>query len=177
MIIIEGPRGAGKKTLANALALEFEVPIYDYGKQLAATGHISLTEVAKDLRGWESKEPGIYVTHPLITEYIYGPLLRKRGIEEFYTWKVRPIIEYFKSVSVIIYCRPSSMISDEALPYFDLLLRTPLASFRVWEYDYESDPEAQRLKEPVASFLRKAYLDTHHRKIGSRLNGRRKITF
>lgn len=153
MLIIEGPRQSGKKTLASKLALEFALPTYDYSKQLSAQGHVSMAEISKDLRTWPSKELGIYTTHPLINEYIYGPMLRKRVIPEFYSWEVRPLLEFFKDNVVIIYCR-SSDNTDSAVPFFDLLFRTPLAQFRVWEYDYVVDSNANTILPSIESYIR-----------------------
>jgi len=176
MLIIEGTRQSGKKTLGHKLALELNLPIYNYTQSLKANGHYTVRDINKDLLEWESKAVGIYIGHPLINEYIYGPLLRKRIIPEFLNWEVRPMIKYLLTTAVVVYCRPSVEIDDPALPLYDLLLNTPLLEVRSWRYDYVTDPDAEGLLVPLKGYLQKAVLDNHHTRIGGKFRGRRRLS-
>ncbi|MCA1624146.1 MAG: hypothetical protein LC778_10165 [Acidobacteria bacterium] len=154
MIIVEGPRQSGKTILVDTLALEFHLPIYSYSYTPVGADHYNIREIIKDVRSWTAKPTGLYDGHPLISEYIYGPILRKKILLSFKDWTVRPIIKHLSETAVIIYCRPSNIDKDDpALSLYDLILHTPLTQFRVWEYDYTADPEASKLLIPVSDFL------------------------
>lgn len=76
MIIVEGPDGAGKTKLIQRLSLNLEIPI----KPRVVS---SDTEMLVDLQEWvnedlhEGLKRALYDRHRLISEPIYGPVLRK----------------------------------------------------------------------------------------------------
>jgi hypothetical protein len=138
MIVIEGAQHTGKSTLANQLAASLLLPLRPNFAPYRGRGDFLLDKVIEDIHQWPSSYTGIYDGHPLINEYIYGPLQRSRLSEGFEDSCIRPIFEFFIQQSFIIYCRPpEDMITDvEALRYYDFLLRYPLIPTHCVEYDY-----------------------------------------
>lgn len=72
--VIEGPDGSGKSALCYALSLATQLPLIDR--------HVSSKEGPRS-KLWEwvendnhTNHMGIYDRHPLIGEYIYGPIVR-----------------------------------------------------------------------------------------------------
>lgn len=108
MIIVEGPDGAGKSTLIKRMADALDLPI--------APRVVSKTaEALVDLKVWVEEnlnqgfQPMIYDRHRLISEPIYGPILRKeqeRGFSDF-NWLQRQLDGlYYHVQPFIIYCLP-----------------------------------------------------------------------
>jgi hypothetical protein len=166
MIIVEGPRNSGKTTLVTNLSLAFELPEYDYEPD--GSKPYDLIKVLADVKQWPRKPTGIYDTHPLIMEYIYGPLLRKRILPEFDNLMLRDPVQFMAANAIIIYCCPSVPLDDPATAYYNLVLNSPLSVLRSWTYDYTTDPDAGALKGGIADKLYNYHLDKYHRKIGSR---------
>lgn len=88
MFIVEGPDGAGKTTLIRRLQenIDFEV----MPRPCTSDGGIDMTT----LRQWVDEDlslpmhhRGFYDRYPLISEPIYGPLLRGRMADGFSDWK------------------------------------------------------------------------------------------
>ena len=79
MIVIEGPDGAGKTTLLKQLAEHYPISL---------TVHERASEGVKgpvddlyqwahdDLYSWPIQSLSLYDRHPLVSEYIYGPVIR-----------------------------------------------------------------------------------------------------
>ena len=154
MLLIEGPKGAGKTTLATSLSFGLNLPIYNYNEQLQARGQYDVHSIINDVKLWGMTDFfGIYQGHPFIEEYIYGPLFRREVAESFYSWEIRPVIQYMWANSVIIYCRPRNY-SDEtgALAAYDLLFRTPLLPAQVWEYDYTDEYNLDKVMTSVRAY-------------------------
>lgn len=155
MILIEGPQGAGKTTLATSLSFELALPIYTYSEQLQSRGKYDITALIADVKQWGTKDFGIYQGHPFIEEYIYGPLFRREIGDAFYSWEIRPVIQFMWANSVIIYCRPRSYIDEQgALSAYDLLFRTPFLPIQVWEYDYTDEHNLDKVLVSVRAYQR-----------------------
>lgn len=108
MIIVEGPDGAGKTTLIKQLKERF-------GLEVAPRVVTKGAEAMVDLRVWveENLEAGfqyqIFDRHRLISEYIYGPLLRKEQQPGFtdLTWSTVMLHRLYTTVEpIVIYCLP-----------------------------------------------------------------------
>lgn len=109
MIIVEGPDGAGKTTLIKALQKRFDLPV--------ASRVVSKdTEALLDLQHWVDQnlaigfQPCIFDRHRLISEPIYGPILRDRaqpGFDNIAWLTPRLRLLYWKVQPIIIYCLPS----------------------------------------------------------------------
>lgn len=108
MIIVEGPDGAGKTTLIGQLQER-------YGLEVAPRVVTKGAEAMTDLKVWvEQNLAGgfqyrIFDRHRLISEYIYGPLLRKKQQPGFtdLTWSWMQLDKLYRDVQpFIIYCLP-----------------------------------------------------------------------
>ena len=104
MIICEGTDNGGKTTLAKKLSLEFDLKIIKSSGPPESKE--SLIERVK--YSLEQSRKGInflYDRYPLISEWIYGPVLRNKNLldneEGNQLWK-----EFIEIKPLIIYCRP-----------------------------------------------------------------------
>jgi len=107
MIIVEGPDGAGKTTLINAMKEA-------WGIEVAPRVVSKDTEALVDLQQWvdENLEAGfqnmIFDRHRLISETIYGPILRfeqEPGFNKM-EWLAPRMKRFYELKPVIIYCLP-----------------------------------------------------------------------
>lgn len=78
-IIVEGPDGAGKSTLIKALSEMLSLPVHpkfakSSGPDLETLDRRTHADL-ESLAGY-AKSPGVYDRYPLISELIYGPLVR-----------------------------------------------------------------------------------------------------
>lgn len=107
MLIVEGPDGAGKTTLIEALQKEYDLPVAPRVVSKDA-------EAMVDLRHWvdQNLDKGfqrtIFDRHRLISEPIYGPVLRKKQEDGFddLEWLAPRMKEFYSLKPVIIYCLP-----------------------------------------------------------------------
>lgn len=108
MIIVEGPDGAGKTTLINQLCERF-------GLEVAPRVVTKDAEAMVDLKDWveqniaEGFQYKIFDRHRLISEFIYGPLLRKEQQPGFtdLIWSHVQLRRLYNDVQpFIIYCLP-----------------------------------------------------------------------
>lgn len=108
MIIVEGPDGSGKTTLLNHISRRLGVPI-------APRASDSLKGPVDDLCGWVDDDLlkwgtsplKIYDRYPLISEPIYGPLLRGDVADRMTqsSW-MRARMNTFRAMSLVIWCLP-----------------------------------------------------------------------
>jgi hypothetical protein len=107
MLVVEGPDGAGKSTLARRLSMELGWPI---APKVVDSRTMPLT----DMREWveQNLEAGLQKTifdrHRLISEPIYGPLLRGTmdpGFDD--AWWLRRMHTRFRELHpMVIFCLP-----------------------------------------------------------------------
>lgn len=107
MIVVEGPDGAGKTTLIEALMERFDLPV--------APRVVSKDAVAMvDLMDWvdnnleEGFQRTIFDRHRLISETIYGPILRTEPQPGFtrLSWMAPRLARFYRIQPIIIYCLP-----------------------------------------------------------------------
>lgn len=114
MIIVEGPDGSGKTTLISRLVDETGLPIHSRACNSDGSP-ISGDHSRSDLFNWAIHDTlnimeqavSIYDRHPLISEYVYGPIIRKALPPEFTERRARVLIKRVASRSLVIMCRPS----------------------------------------------------------------------
>ena len=81
MIIVEGPDGAGKSHLVGMLSEDLGIPVHERAVRdrlgPADPQGASLWKWAyNDVTTWPSQPMSISDRHPLVSEYIYGPIIR-----------------------------------------------------------------------------------------------------
>lgn len=109
MIILEGPDGGGKTTLANRLHQSTGLPLHSRASD-------SLTGPVKDLFGWAvadlttwGEQPlSIYDRHPLTSEHIYGPHVRGqvRPGFEMANKELANMRRFLRDNALVIICLP-----------------------------------------------------------------------
>lgn len=118
MIIVEGPDGSGKSNLVRRINEEFGLPIHER----AST---SVGGPVEDLMGWAYRDVttmpeqplSVYDRHPLISEYIYAPLVRILR-HEFVTPSAHTLIRLMARQTFVVWCVPpytyvSGNVSDD----------------------------------------------------------------
>ena len=110
MIILEGPDGSGKSNIARRLSADLGVPLAQ--KFVKSDGQGSGTndlfgEAYRDVITMPDKPPMIYDRHPLISEYIYGPIIRGIMPPDFLTPQAHATLRLFGEQVHVIWCLPS----------------------------------------------------------------------
>lgn len=110
MIILEGPDGAGKTQLAQRMSHELGIPLAP--KFVKSDGEGSGTndlfgEAYRDVVTMPDKAPMIYDRHPLISEYVYGPIVRGVLPPDFVTPTAHATLRLFAEQVHVIWCLPS----------------------------------------------------------------------
>lgn len=113
MIIVEGPDGAGKTTLINRLSTDLQLPVAS--KFVKSSGEGSGTndlfgEAYKDVVTMLDRPTMIYDRHPLISEYIYGPIVRGVLPPDFLSPKAHALMRMFEDQVHVIWCLPAMQI-------------------------------------------------------------------
>lgn len=107
MIVLEGPDGSGKTTLLAGLkGLLPNVPVHDRASSSGPDGGpvADLFEWAdRDVASWYQEQVYFYDRHPLVSEYIYGPIIRGTLDERFHTTTLRRV---FAHNALTIVCLP-----------------------------------------------------------------------
>lgn len=108
MLILEGPDGAGKTTLAGMISNDWGIPI-------APKVVASDTSTQVNLVNWvdNNLEEGLQWTlfdrHRLISEPIYGTIVRNEmSAREFldFSWLSAKMQQFYDTMPVIVYCLP-----------------------------------------------------------------------
>lgn len=107
MIILEGPDGGGKTTLLEDLREQYpSIPVHDRASSSGADGGpvVDLFDwVLIDVPTWSSQELSFYDRHPLVSEYIYGPIIRGTMDPRFHT---TPHLRRLMRRALTIVCLP-----------------------------------------------------------------------
>lgn len=116
MIIVEGPDGAGKTTLIERLSQDLSLTVAP--KFVKSSGEGSGTndlfgEAYKDVVTMLDRPVMIYDRHPLISEYIYGPIVRGIVPPDFLTPQARATMRMFEDQVHVIWCLPSLQMCME----------------------------------------------------------------
>lgn len=119
MIIVEGPDGSGKDTLIDELIHQLGVDVVKGPRAVKSSisGPVdNLGDwVLKDYREWGMTEAcRIYNRHPLISEKVYGPVLRG-GIERGLSDASEALLQAFAGSTLVIMCRPPLEVVRECV--------------------------------------------------------------
>jgi hypothetical protein len=119
MIIVEGPDGAGKTSLIAKMRHTLNLPVH----ARSANSDGSAIQSTEDGRGanlsvWaytdvttQLDQPmSIYDRHCLISEFVYGPILRASVPVEMTGPATRLLIQMLAKQSLVVYCRPPNDI-------------------------------------------------------------------
>lgn len=107
MIIVEGPDGGGKTTLIERILAQYPRTLQLHARASeGVSGPVpDLYEWAlKDLNTWGQQPLSVYDRHPLISEYIYGPIVRGVMDPRFHTTSLR---RHLARRALVIVCLPS----------------------------------------------------------------------
>lgn len=106
-IIVEGPDGGGKTTLISKISevfhLDPEPRVVDQQTRAMTNLKVWVEEDNKRPEGWI-----LYDRHRLISECIYGPIMRPQGRDGFtnYSWLADQLGIFYSRQPFIIYCLP-----------------------------------------------------------------------
>lgn len=107
MLIVEGPDGSGKSTLVRRLSKDLNLPVASRVVSADTTALVDLAE-------WTERNVAagfqhtIFDRHRLVSEPIYGPILRPRQETKFldFGWMSNVVWQFYQAKPVIIYCMP-----------------------------------------------------------------------
>lgn len=109
MIIVEGPDGGGKSSLCGKLAAELGVPVHERASHGVDGPVANLFDWAyRDVLTMAEQPISIYDRHPLISEYVYGPVVRGTLPDGFVTTTAHAMIRMMAGQSLVVLCRPSN---------------------------------------------------------------------
>lgn len=105
MIILEGPDGGGKTTLLERLCKEYpSIARHERASEGIKGPVADLYDWAhNDVWSWHKQPLSFYDRHPLISEYIYGPVVRGGLDARFHT---TPLRRRVASRALVIVCLP-----------------------------------------------------------------------
>lgn len=108
MIVFEGPDGAGKTTLMEELTSQLQIPKAPRASTSEGGPVENLFQWAwNDVRSWGSTSfVQAYDRHPLVSEYIYGPICRGYTDPAFDSFHAHKLRKYFQHLSFVIFCLP-----------------------------------------------------------------------
>lgn len=107
MIILEGPDGGGKSTLMDELLTHYTR--LSQAPRASSSGPdggpvADLYEWAHaDVHSWRDKPVQLYDRHPLVSEYIYGPVIRGTVDPRFHTTHLRRRVQHR---ALLVLCLP-----------------------------------------------------------------------
>lgn len=110
VIVLEGPDGAGKTQLAQRLSEDLGLPLAQ--KFVKSDGEGSGTndlfgEAYRDVVTMMDKPPMIYDRHPLISEYVYGPIVRGILPPDFVMPQAHAMLRLLAEQVHVIWCLPA----------------------------------------------------------------------
>lgn len=125
VIIVEGPDGAGKSSLVKRLHEDTRLPIHVRASTSLGGPVANLWEwVVQDVTSWDRQSLSLYDRHPLVSEYIYGPICRGALPQGFMGHSSRNIFQQFQKQALVIFCMPPlelvlENVTNENLPQME----------------------------------------------------------
>lgn len=138
-LIIEGPDGSGKSTLDRQLREEFPQlePMRFVSSSREGPVDNLFQKVYEDTVLHHDSDPVIYDRHPLISEYIYGPVCREYISDDFTSTAASNLRSIMAKRSLVIMCQAplehliSSVSDSRDMPGVTQRIRTIEALYRV----------------------------------------------
>lgn len=106
VVIIEGMDGSGKTRLFNHLADVMNIERHPRAATWEGPIDDRFGWAQHDVETWSKQPFSIYDRHPLISEYIYGPILRGTMDPRFHGIEAKNLLKRFAFGSVIVFCDP-----------------------------------------------------------------------
>jgi hypothetical protein len=107
MIVVEGVDGTGKSNLVEWLHKATNLPKHERAATSLGGPIDSLWDWAvNDVESWTTQPLSIYDRHPLISEYIYGPIVRNKLPPEFLRPTAAGLLNRMAKLGLVIFCMP-----------------------------------------------------------------------
>ncbi len=162
--MVEGCDGTGKSTLVARLGLDLDLPIHDRASDSIGGPVPNVYEWAlRDVASWDNQTLALYDRHPFVSELIYGPIVRGKLDDQFFSYKGFRARRAFRKDALVIFCKlpwevvmsnltksPTSQmpgVMDNAKRlwllyqvFFSEFVNEPGSSLKVWDYtepDYD----------------------------------------
>ena len=150
-VIVEGPDGGGKTTLIKQLVKDTGLTVLPRASDSAKgpipnIGHY----IDSDLTNHDRK--GIYDRHPLISEFVYGPLIRGhmefghmwQSLDGYLLWLTQRVSMLYAYDPVVIYCLPpweyvSKHVWESDTPQMPGVKESLLGIFELYIVQYAKD--------------------------------------
>jgi hypothetical protein len=169
LVVLEGPDGSGKSTLAQKLLKGTGRPTI-LVKRSVPPGDI---ETIDRMTQWLLHQSAIGMNviadrHPIISEYIYRPVVRQEGPPP---WTMDEVVSAFRGRAILlIYCRPPVAWLEEGvqkeeqmggvhehfgalvLAYASFFMHLGDAGIPFHFYNYQNDPDASNAIRLVKEF-------------------------
>lgn len=116
MIILEGPDGGGKSTLAKRLASDLALPIHARASDSITGPVVDLFAwTLSDIETWHQQPLAIYDRHPLTSEHIYGPVVRGNTRPGFDLGNpaISQMRRYMRKHAMVVVCLPAYHVVQE----------------------------------------------------------------
>lgn len=112
MIILEGMDGSGKTHLAAALTKDLGLPMAERASSSIGGPIADLFDwVNRDIDCLHTRPLSIYDRHPLISEFIYGPVVRGTIDDRFLRMWFQRRLHKWRDNAFVVFCDPG----DEAM--------------------------------------------------------------
>jgi hypothetical protein len=118
MIVIEGPDGAGKTSLIKRLSNDLQIPIHERSANSDSSATLNEPGVTRgaNLAAWAYKDIitmpeqpfSIYDRHCLISEFVYGPIVRGYLDPNMLSTTIHFLIRRMAECTFVVFCRPSN---------------------------------------------------------------------
>lgn len=108
-IVLEGMDGSGKSGMVTRISEALKIPIHARAATSGASGGPirNLYEwVTDDVTSLRWQPFSVYDRHPLVSEYIYGPITRQHVDQRFFTAHCAKLLEQFAHRVLVIFCDP-----------------------------------------------------------------------
>lgn len=107
MILVEGMDGSGKSGMVTRISEKLKIPIHQRAATSAGGPINNLYEwVTEDVQSLRWQPFSVYDRHPLVSEYIYGPITRQHVDPRFYTSHAQALTGIFAPSVLVVFCDP-----------------------------------------------------------------------
>lgn len=160
MIVLEGMDGSGKTSLARRLSDDLQLPIHERASTSIGGPVPNIWQwVMRDVLTIHTQQPAIYDRHPLISQVIYGPIIRQKLEPEFTDPEARAIYRKWARNVFVVFCDPGDEAMSRSLsrdpnqmpgvldmfPTLSLMYRVFFATYsgnwHHWDYNHPYDYE------------------------------------